>query len=165
MNKYSNVLLSVILALVLLNLALTGSLLIKQTAQPIVVNQTERAPDSLDPAIAKAWGEKVTTMYNEQDHQALYALFSEQAKVKISHQQLESQLQKLFNLFGNIEKSALVSADKVAEKGGELYYQLLFNIRVKEASKRLGTLTISVVKNDRKVSLYGVRINASQSLD
>ena len=90
---------------------------------------------------------------------------SEQAKVKISHQQLESQLQKLFNLFGNIEKSALVSADKVAEKGGELYYQLLFNIRVKEASKRLGTLTISVVKNDRKVSLYGVRINASQSLD
>lgn len=162
MNKYTNVLLSFILVLVLLNLALTGSVLMKQTVQPNVLH--DRA-ESLDSSIAKAWGEKISAMYNQQDHQALYALFSEQAKVKISYQQLQSQLEKLFQLFGEIEKSAFVSAEKIGEKGDELYYKLLFNIRVKEASKRLASLTISVVTKDNEVSLYGVRINATQSLD
>lgn len=162
MNKYTNLLLTIILLLLLLNLALTGSVLIRDSVQPRVLNDRI---ENIDTSIAQDWGGKVTEMYNQQNHQALYALFSEQAKVKISHQQLQTQLEKLFQLFGEIEKSAFVSADKMGERGDERYYKLLFNIRVKQTSKRLATLTLSVVEKDNNVSLYGVRINATHSLE
>lgn len=162
MNKYSNVLLPLVLVLVLINLVLTGIVINNQNTQ---VNVTADRSDKLDPEIARIWGKKVAQMYNQQDHQALYALFNDQAKVKISHQQLKTSLEKLFQLFGAIEESAFVSADKIGEKGDALYYKLLFNVRVKENSTRPGTLIISVVKSNNAISLYGVRINASQSLD
>jgi hypothetical protein len=162
MNKYSNVLLTLILVLVLINLVLTVTVINKQAAQ---VNSMADMSESLDSEIARAWGKKVADMYNQQDHQALYAMFDEQARVKISHQQLETQLKKLFQLFGAIEESAFVSADKIAEKDDAQYYKLIFNVRVKENSRRPATLSITVVRKNNAVSLYGVRINASQSLD
>lgn len=162
MNKYTNTLLSLILVLLVVNIALTGTLFYKGAAQSDAMTLiTER----LDVETAKGWGRKVVGLYNRQDDQALYALFNDQAKVKISHEQLKTQLNKLYQLFGEIEESAFVSADKIGEKGSELYYKLLFNIRVKETSKRAATLTVSVVVNNNVVSLYGVRINAAQSLD
>lgn len=162
MNKCSNVLLILILVLVLINLVFTGTLINKQVVQ---VNTMADRSESLDLEIARTWGENVADMYNQQDHQALYAMFNEQAKVKISHQQLKTQLEKLFQLFGAIEESAFVSANKIGEKGDAQYYKLLFNVRVKENSNRPATLSISVVKKNNDVSLYGVRINATQSLD
>jgi len=162
MNKYTNILLSLILVLVFLNLTLTGIVFVRQKVQ---ADAMTNGKESLDSDIAKAWGKKVADMYNQQDHDALYAIFNEQAKVKISHQQLETQLKKLFELFGEIEESALVSTDKIGKKGDEIYYKLFFNIRVKKNSKQPATLTISVITKDQIVSLYGVRINATQSLD
>ena len=53
-----------------------------------MTDRTER----LDSEIAKLWGEKVVNMYNQQDHQALYAIFNEQAKVKISYEQLKTHI-------------------------------------------------------------------------
>jgi hypothetical protein len=103
-------------------------------------------------------------MYNQQDHERLYALFSEQAKVKISHQQLKDQLQKLYLLFGSIEKSAFVKAEKVGEQNNQIYYQLRFNIRITGTKQHEGTLNISVVQNAGQVHLYGVRINSTQNL-
>lgn len=162
MNKYSNVLLTLILVLVLINLVLTGTLINQQAVH--VKTMTDRS-ESLGSEIARTWGAKVADMYNQQDHQALYAIFNEQAKVKVSHQQLKTQLEKLFRLFGAIEESAFVSADKIGEKSDLQYYKLLFNVRVKEKSNRSATLSISVVKRNNVVSLYGLRINAIQSLD
>lgn len=77
--------------------------------------------DSFAPSVAKAWGERVTTPYNRQDHQELYDLFNEQAKQKISYQQLQTQLKNLFQLFGEIQKTTCVSADKIGEKGDESF--------------------------------------------
>lgn len=162
MNKYTNILLSLILVLVFLNLALTGIVLVRQTVQADAMTNEK---ESLDPAIAQFWGKKVADLYNQQDHEALYATFNEQAKVKISHQKLETQLKNIFELFGEIEESALVSTDKIGEKGEEIYYKLLFDIRVQKNSNRPATLTISVIMKDQIVSLYGLRINATQSLD
>jgi hypothetical protein len=162
MNKFTNILLGFTLILVLFNLILTASVLQKQNVQGNIVNNKI---ESLKTSTAHAWGKKVIKMYNQQDNQALYELFSEQAKVKITHQQLKSQMEKLLELFGEIEKSAFVSSEKVGYNAGQQYYKLLFTIRVKEASKRLATLTISVVTKDNIVSLYGVRIHATHSLD
>lgn len=162
MNKYGNILLTLTFILVLINLLLTGTVITRQAAQ---VNTMADRTESLDSEIARAWGGKVADMYNQQDHQALYAIFNEQAKVKISHQQLETQLKKLFQLFGAIEESAFVSSDKVAEKGDIQFYKLIFNVRVKENNNRPATLSITVARKNNAVSLYGVRINGSQSLD
>jgi len=162
MNKYTNVLLSVIVVLLLLNVWLTLSVLNKQASQPYALNNRV---ENLDSSTAKAWGEKVTELYNQQDHRALYALFSEPAKIKISHEQLESQLKKLIQLFGKIEKSTLISVEKMGEKGTDLYYKMLFDIRVEDASKRQAKLTVSVVIQNNKMNLHGFRINASYPLD
>jgi len=162
MNKYTNVLLSVIVVLLLLNVWLTLSVLNKQPSQPYASNNRV---ENLDSSTAKAWGEKVTELYNQQDHRALYALFSEPAKIKISHEQLESQLKKLIQLFGKIEKSTLISVEKMGEKGTDLYYKMLFDIRVEDASKRQAKLTVSVVIQNNKMNLHGFRINASYPLD
>jgi alcohol dehydrogenase YqhD (iron-dependent ADH family) len=163
MNKYSNVLLNIIFVLVILNLGLTGLVLVKQ--------MTDHAPatndrmEKIEPPASQALGETVSSMYNLQDYQGLYDLFDAKAKIKISQQQLQKQLKKLFQIFGEIEQSEFVSAEKIAEKGDEFYYNLLFNIRVNEISKRSSKLTLVVVKKAKKVSLYGVRINASLALD
>jgi hypothetical protein len=85
MNKYTNILLGFILVVVLINLTFTRSVYIRQIA---LVNAMTDSTERLDSKIAKLWGEKVVNMYNQQDHQALYAIFNEQAKVKISYQQL-----------------------------------------------------------------------------
>ena len=162
MNKYTHILLGFILVVVLINLNFTRNVYIRQTA---LMNAMTERTERLDSEIAKLWGEKVVNMYNQQDHQALYAIFNEQAKVKISYQQLKTQLKNLLNLFGVIEESAFVSADKIGQKGDETYYKLIFNLRVKETNNRPATLTISVIVRDKSVSLYGVRINASQSLE
>ena len=163
MSKRSNVLLSIILVLVLLNLGLTGWLLVNQATG--VASVTADQAESLSTAEAKVWGEKVTRLYNQQDHQGLYRLFNQQAKQKISHQQLQTQLQNLYQLFGKIETHTFVSAQKMGEKGAEQYYNLLFNITVSEAGKQAPKLTIVIIKKGAAISIYGVRINANYALD
>ena len=59
----------------------------------------------------------------------------------------------------------MVNSTKIGKKGDDQYYQLLFNIRVKAADKRLATLKVLVVSNANTISLYGIRINAAQQLD
>jgi len=162
MNKFSNILLSIILVLVIFNILLTGSVALKQQSyEQAEIGKTEK----FEPEVANAIGKKVIDMYNRQDHQALYALFNEKAKVKISHQQLENQLIKLHALFDDIEESALVNTVKLGEKAGELYYQLLFNVRVKSKSNSQATLTLSVISKNNVTTLYGLRLNAMQKLD
>mgnify|MGYP003624339293 CR=1 FL=1 len=162
MSKLTNFLLSFIIFLLLINLAVSISVLNKQNIQP---NVEKMVAEQLDSITAKHWGNQVAEMYNDQDHEMLYSLFSDQAKVKISHQQLQGQLEKLFLLFGKIEKSAFVSALKIGEKGDDIYFKLLFNIRIQESSKKFATLAISVVKTNNIVKLYGIKINATQALN
>ncbi len=94
MNKYSNVLLNIIFVLVILNLGLTGLVLVKQ--------MTDHAPatndrmEKIESPASQALGETVSSMFNLQDYQGLYDLFDANAKIKISQQQLQKQLKKLF---------------------------------------------------------------------
>ncbi len=161
MNKTTHILLTLILILLAVNVAMTSKLLMQKPSSAVMAEKSA----TLSTEIAKAWGKNVVELYNREDYQGLYALFNEQAKVKISQEQLQQQLQKLHALFGNIEEYALTNSVKMGEKGGELYYQLSFNVRVKGPNVEQGTLTISMIMQDDKASLYGVRLNAVQSLD
>jgi hypothetical protein len=156
MNKTTNFLLAVILVAVLINLALTTIMLGRQTAAESV--------DRLDRDIATAWGDRVVELYNRQDHAALHALFSPEARIKIGEQQLAGQLSKLHELFGDIDDFAYVNSVRLGEKGGASYYQVFFDARV-SARESPATLKLSLVVKDEIVSLYGMRINASESLD
>ena len=157
MNKTTNVLLVMILVLLVLNLAMTTILVSKLPTG----NETS---DRLDPEIARDWGNKVVELYNRRDHDALYQLFNRQAQVKISEQQLADQLEKLYQLFGEIEDHLYVNAVKLGEKGGERYYQLFFNARV-SGKNRSATLKLSLILANDQVSLYGLSVNASESLE
>ena len=157
MSKLTNFLLAVILVVVVINLGMTSILLNQQAADRGV-------GDRLDPAVARNWGERVVELYNRRDHEGLYALFNPQARVEISQQQLAGQLQKLHQLFGNIDDHAYANAVKLGEKGGASYYQLFFNARVGSKDGK-ATVKLSLVVENDAISLYGFSINASESLD
>jgi hypothetical protein len=161
MNKVTNVLLAAIFVLLILNLRFT---LVVLDRLPTEKTGGEEVEELLDPDIVRFWGDKVARLYNDQDHQALYALFSKQARVKISPEQLESQLEKLLMLFGDIEEHAFVKTSKLGEKGQAQYYQLLYNVRVSE-NPSPATMTLSLVVENDAVSLYGLRTNGSAQLD
>jgi len=97
MRKYSNLLLSIILILVLLNLGLTGLVMLRQVT--VHASTMNDQTGSLESSSAQALGEEVSNMYNQQDHHGLYDLFHLQAKKKISHLQLQNQLKKSFSTF------------------------------------------------------------------
>lgn len=163
MNIVSNIILGLILVLLLINLMLTGSIAVKlqETSPALIFDKSEK----FESERADALGKKVIGLYNDQNDQALYALFNEKAKVKISHQQLKNQLGNLHSLFNDIEESAFISSVKLGEKSDEIYYQLLFTVRVKDTARRNGTLTLTVIMKDSKLSLYGLKLNATQQLD
>ena len=157
MNKTTNVLLGMILVLLLLNLAMTTILVGKlPTASEVT--------DRLDPEVARAWGKNVVELYNRNDDAALYQLFNRQARIKISQQQLAGQLQKLRQLFGDIQDHAYLNAIKLGEKGGDRYYQLFFSARV-SAQDNPATLKLSLIVTNGEVSLYGLSVNASQTME
>jgi len=156
-NKATNVLLGVILVLVALNLAMTTILIDRQS-------KAGGANERFDPEVARDWGNNVVDLYNRRDHEALYALFSPQARIKIGQQQLADQLGKLHQLFGVVEDHAYVNSVKLGEKGGAQYFQLFFNARV-SGKNSPATLKLSLVETNDKFSLYGLSINASESLD
>ena len=157
MNKTTNVLLGMILVLLLLNLAMT-TILVGKLPTDREVN------DRLDPEIARAWGKNVVELYNRNDDAALYQLFNRQARIKISQQQLAGQLQKLRQLFGDIQDHAYLNAIKLGEKGGDRYYQLFFSARV-SAQDNPATLKLSLIATEADISLYGLSVNASQTLE
>jgi hypothetical protein len=156
-NKTTNLLLGVILLVVLLNLALTATLV---SREPVAADETAAGFDN---GLARRWGDRVMNLYNRGDHAGLYTLFNQQAKVKISAGQLQSQLEKLRELFGDIEENAFQNSMKLGEKGGEQYYQLHYSLRV---SGREGpaTMRLSLVVDGDQISLYGLTINATESL-
>ena len=162
MQKTTNILLGAVLVLVVINLTLTSILFMRQPHQADFPAQESA---SLDADIARTWGRRVVELYNRQDHEGLYALFDEKARVKISYQQLKQQLEKLHELFGDIEQTAFVNSARIGKIGSEYYYQLLFNVRVKRSGKGAATLKITVIDDNQTISLFGVRINASQDLD
>lgn len=94
--------------------------------------------DRLGPEVARAWGKNVVELYNRNDDAALYQLFNRQARIKISQQQLAGQLQKLRQLF--------------------------FSARV-SAQDNPATLKLSLIATEAEVSLYGLSVNASQTME
>lgn len=161
MNKFNNILLPVTFILVLVNIYL--SLVILQR------NPTESKEKMDEPVIsrlvANEWADKVTKLYNTDDFQSLYQLFHAQAKVKIPEQKLETQLHKLHQLFGDINKHAFLQLVPVGQKGSAQYIQVFYNVRVSSKQIENAKLTLSFVLEDDVVSLYGVRLNALQDLN
>jgi hypothetical protein len=162
MNKFAILILTVILVVVSLNFLLTLSILKRQSDQT-AATETLVESSSMKKYVARTWGKKVIALYNEQDYRALYRLFNDEARVKISEEQLQTQLTKLHELFGDIEEHAYSSSAKVGTKGDKDYYQLFFKLRV-SGKHNPATMTLSVVDDD-EISLYGLRINSTESLD
>ncbi len=160
-SKLTNSLLVLIVVLLTINILVTTKIY-DQVSSPDLVLDEEAVFDELE---AKLWGDKVVALYNGQNPQALYELFHQQAKVKITEERLAKQLAKLHELFGDIEQIAFSNLIKLGEKNSEIYYQLLFNARVSQTESRQATLTLSLIIDKDDASLYGFKLNARQSLD
>jgi len=160
-SKLTNSLLILIVVLLATNILMSTKIYEQVSSSDLVLDE-EAAFDDLE---AKLWGDKVVALYNGQKHQALYDLFHQQAKVKITEERLAKQLAKLHELFGDIEQIAFTNLIKLGEKNSEVYYQLLFNARVSQTESRQATMTLSLIVEKDDASLYGFKLNARQSLD
>jgi len=160
-SKFTNSLLVLIVVLLAINILMT-TITVRQTATAPVAQESKAAIDDLE---TRLWGDKVVALYNSQNHQGLYELFHQQAKVKITEERLAKQLVKLHELFGDIEQIAFTNLMKLGEKNSEAYYQLLFNTRVSQTETQQATMTLSLIIENGDASLYGFKLNARQSLD
>ncbi len=159
--KLTNSLLILITVLLVINIIMTTKIHSKFAASSASVDEVV-AFDELE---AENWGNKVVALYNQQNDHALYELFHQQAKVKISSDRLAKQLANLYALFGDIEQIALTNIHKLGEKNSEVYYQLLFSARVTKTKSRLAAMTLSVIQEKDEISLFGFKLNARLSLD
>lgn len=159
MSKLTNILLSAILLVLLLNLIMTTAIFYELT------DGTAKQADAVSVDIARQWGNTVTSLYNRQQDSLLYDLFHDEAKVKISAYQLEQQLKKLYEMFGKIEHISHISTTKLGEKADQEYYQFIFGARISDTDKKRAKVTLSLIKEKEKFMLYGFSINALQNLD
>ncbi len=159
-SKLTNSLLGLVIVLLLVNITLTTKVLKQQSHDLADEKQTQ-----FEPAVAKEWGRKAIKLYNQQDHASLYELFHAQAKDKITKQQLETQLTRLYQLFGDIQDGALVNSIKLGEKGNEEYYQLGYKVLATKTDTGTANLTLSLIKTENDIRLYGFKLNALQSLE
>ena len=115
------------------------------------------------------------------DITAYHRMMADEAMLKNLHQQIDHvqvasekppeeklHLQKLHQLFGTLSEIHFISANKIGEQGADTYYEMRFDARPGVQGLGPATVTLHVIsspiKDGRRLSLYGMRINAGQPL-
>lgn len=160
MNKLITILLTLILAVVSLNLLLTLTSYSDKSEKAPVASQEIAVVSAL---YAKQLGKDVVELYNKKDFEGLYDRFDDQAKVKLDKEEFKIQFLNLYKLFGEVSDYAYMNKMKIGEKQHEQYYQLFFSARVSNKNVGKAKLILSVIVSGDDVNLYGVRLNANQT--
>ena len=153
-----NTLLKIVLILLLLNLALTAGLYLRQPAPPAAEVQTGFTAAQVLP-----FAQQIVDAYNRDDPGYLYALYDISAQQKLSRETLEQQLNKLRTTFGQIESIAYLNSVKLGEKGSEKYHQLHFSAKLSNPDLKGAQLVLHIIVDAQdQLRLYGMRLNAGQ---
>jgi hypothetical protein len=154
-------LLYLLLALVLLNIGMTGYLIYNGNAHVPAGEQAamgEQVPKEQAMALAK----KVVQRYNDKDLDGLYAEFSDVARMQFTKEKLRETVDKLHSVAGRVDDFAYSHSAIVGNQDGKQFKTLFFKLRLSGGSMPVGEMKITVAVDGKDLPLYGFFINATQ---
>lgn len=153
-------LLYVILTLLTINLAATASLWMSFRSDTSREEPKATLPIYLNQAELKRIASETQRLYNEEKYADWYETFDDLAKVQFSESDLSSQIEKLRDIIGTIEKSAyshFVSGYYENLQGYDLFYKL----DISGATFTKATMRISIIDRGDSYGVMGVFINGT----
>lgn len=149
-----------VIALLLLNILLTVTVLMRQELRSTAASRGD--PESLSERDLVPYAQRVVNAYNDMNVEQLYALYHEEAREKLSRNEVADQLKRLHELFGPVERISYLNNVRLGEKGAQQYYQAHFSARVSNASLDKAQLMLHLILEHDNLALYGMRLNAAQ---
>jgi hypothetical protein len=155
MSRLHTVFLAIILVLVSLNLLLTINLYQFHGEYA----QKNEQDSSVNVQAANDLAKEVVALYNAKDFDSLYEKFDTQAKIKLNKTEFKVKSLALYALFGEIQAYDYLNSMKIGEKQHEKYYQLFYAVKVSTENIPKANLVLSVIVEDEKITLYGVKLS------
>jgi hypothetical protein len=157
-------LLYVILAILVLNLALTAALWLRTgVSSPISgepVEDQAGLPPYLDATSRETLASDLAQLYNSEEYQAFYDRFDPLAKIQFSEEDLREQLGQFRQLLGRIEASAY-SHHESTRHGDFHAYAIYYKVRLSDGAFPQGDLKVSVIDRGDRAGLFGFLINGT----
>ena len=148
----------VILVLLTLNLALTGSLWLSRSNPTAVAAKPESSlPAFADSAELDRISGEIQTLYNANDIDGLYELLDDLAQAQLTKTEFQEQLGDVIDLLGNIESVAYSHFEKT-KYGQNAVYILHYRVRLSGDVFDKGTLKVTTIDRGDHFKLFGFNI-------
>ena len=155
--------LALLIVISALNLVLTTWLVI-ELHRPGQLNGPKRTaslPEELSAAKRDAIFEQIKNLYNAQNYDEMYAIFSREVQVRVPKADFIASMEKLEAAFNHIEEGAYSNYEFIGNQNGKAFYNLYYTVRLpKSAISSKGSLKITVAVVDGNVGIYGIYLNS-----
>lgn len=119
-----------------------------------------QAPDIAE-ARADHLASEVIERFNARDNAGMYSLFDDLARTQLTREQVDGQMEKLYQVIGHVEDSAYSSAVLAGNDNGRDYYHLNYKVRLSEGPFTTGDMRLTVIRHGDELGLVGVFINGT----
>jgi hypothetical protein len=152
----------VIATLLVVNLALTAWLLVRQSdsSHPLE-SKTPTLPAALTDAKRTELFADIQARFNAGDPAGLYTLFDEFARGQLSEADAIAQLEKLRALFGPILSGSYSHYEFVGSQGERSFFNLFYNVTLSSSQFPRGQATVAITSIGNGFGLIGFRINTA----
>lgn len=148
----------VILVLLTLNLALTGSLWLSKSNAPVVAAEPEVSlPTFADDEELSRIANEIRVLYNNDDIDGLYALLDPIAQAQLTKAEFEEQLGEVTSFLGAVE-SAVFSNFEKTEHGRDTVYVLFYLVRFSDGRFDKGSLRVTAIDRGDHFKLLGFNL-------
>jgi len=149
-----------IIGLLMLNLGVTGYLVVRSEQSAVLATEAKPAIDIPD-AEANRLAAEVVKLYNARDTPALFNKFDSLAKAQLTQEQLTAQLEQLYPVLGTISDSAFSDAVLAGTDGGRDYYHLNYKVRLTGGPFTAGDMKLTVTRREGGLGLVGFFVNGT----
>jgi hypothetical protein len=124
-------------------------------------NEISPLPAELSATKREAIFQQIKNLYNAQDFDGLYAVFSRDVQVQIPKAEFIESIKKMKSTFDNIEDGAYSYYEFVGNQGGGKIYNLYYTVRLpKSIMSPKGSLKVGVTVTEGNVGIYGIFLNS-----
>jgi len=146
-----HLLLYVLTALVVVNLAITAWLAIRPSGG--TVGGTKSLPSFLTKTERTRLFESLQSAYNAADYDALYQMFDPLAQVQISRDDFDQTLDGMRNFFGRIESGTYSHHKYTGNQAGREWFCLYYVVKLEKPKHRKGELKVTIASAGKEFGM------------
>lgn len=154
---------NLLLALVAINIGMTGYLLYSLNGRTPVTSEAKLpSEDQVSKEEAMALAQRIVQRYNEQDVDGLYAQFSDVARVQFPKEKLTESMAKLHSVVGRVDEYAYTHTAAAGSQDGKEFRTIHYRVRLSGGAMPTGEMKITVAQEGQSLALYGFFLNGMQ---